>query len=91
VAAQAGSSSSRTARSGRLFSFLLGPVFTIRAAASCSDFRGPKTALNKVASFGKRLSGAVGELFAQVLAESKFPLQGHVEGLEAIGKEGVAI
>ena len=93
MAAQAGPSSSRTARSTRLFSsfLLLVPVFTIRSAASCSDIRGPKTALNKVASFCKRLSAAVGKLVAQVLAESKQQLQGHVESPEATGREGVAI
>ena len=93
VASQAKSSSSRTARSTHLFSscLLLVPVFTIRSAASCSDIRGHKTALNKVASFCKRLSVAVGKLVAQVLTESKQQLQGHVESLEAIGREGVAI
>ena len=44
-----------------------------------------------MASFGKRLSATVGELVAQVLAESKQRLQGHVGGLEAIGEEDVAI
>ena len=93
VASQAKSSSSRTARSTHLFSscLLLVPVFTIRSAASCSDICGHKTALNKVASFCKRLSVAVGKLVAQVLTESKQQLQGHVESLEAIGREGVAI
>jgi hypothetical protein len=57
------------------------------------DWRGsPKAALNKVASFGKRLSAAVGEIVARgTPVESELRLQQHVESLEAIGRTGVAI
>lgn len=57
------------------------------------DWRGsPKASLNKVATFGKRLSAAVGEIVARgVPAESEQQLQQHVESLEAIGRTGVAI
>jgi vacuolar protein sorting-associated protein 8 len=57
------------------------------------DWRGsPKAALNKVATFGKRLSAVVGEIVAQgVPAGSEQQLQQHVENLEAIGRAGVAI
>ena len=57
------------------------------------DWRGsPKAALNKVATFGKRLSAVVGEIVAQgVPAGSEQQLQQHVESLEAIGRTGVAI
>ena len=57
------------------------------------DWRGsPKAALNKVASFGKRLSAAVGEIVARgAPVESELLLQQHVDDLEAIGRTGVAI
>jgi vacuolar protein sorting-associated protein 8 len=57
------------------------------------DWRGsPKAALNKVATFGKRLSAVVGEIVARgVPAGSEQQLQQHVESLEAIGRTGVAI
>ena len=57
------------------------------------DWRGsPKAALNKVASIGKRLSAAVGEIVAVgAPVESELLLLQHVESLEAIGRTGVAI
>ena len=57
------------------------------------DWRGsPKAALNKVATFGKRLSAVVGEIVARgVPAGSEQQLQQHVENLEAIGRTGVTI
>ena len=57
------------------------------------DWRGdPKAALDKVRTFGTRLSATIGELVARDAAEgSERQLRQQVESLEAIGRTGVAI
>ncbi|KAI0293200.1 Golgi CORVET complex core vacuolar protein 8-domain-containing protein [Russula brevipes] len=59
------------------------------------DWRGsPKAALEKVRSFGARLSATVGGLVAQgaaALCKQEQDLERHLESLEAIGRTGVAI
>jgi hypothetical protein len=58
------------------------------------DWRGsPKAALEKVRSFGTRLSATVGGLVAQgaAVCKQEQDLERHLESLEAIGRTGVAI